>query len=174
MQRVKFRRVALGIAAALFLALLTDRVALYAWGVGVRGFYRSLHQYVESSGTNTSPGISIGDVKWYELPIGEDENGPLSVPFMNSSVRPDYIQRDRYGFTLWYFPPRLAWTTRLLPVYSGDESPRPRSFSPVHYYAYRLSFHGSGKWSKAVVELSRPGVDDRPIPVTARCPEIFP
>ena len=172
MARRKLRRVALGVTLVVFLALLTDRVALYMWGLGVRGFYRSLHQSIDSAFSGSTQSMSITEMRWDEIAFVEGDDGPTDLGFMKSNVRPDFIRRDRHGLSLWYLPPKLAWTTRLYPPYSGAGNP-PRSYRPVEYYQYKLVMYGTGRWAKPVVELYS-GPEQQPIPLTAARPEIFP
>ena len=175
MTRHRARRLGAGIVILILLAFLVDRVALYAWGLGVLRFRRSLHETIESMYARVnakSISISIADLRWDELLFLESESGPTDINFMKSSVRPDCIRMDRNGITIWYLPPGLAWTTRLFPFYSGPGA-RPRSYRPVDHYQYMLTTHGTGKWAKPVVGLYA-GPDRRPVPLTVARPELFP
>jgi hypothetical protein len=171
MARRKVRRVALAFAVVAFAALLTDRVVLYVWGLGVRGFYGSLHRNVDSAFRGGGPTMSLTEIRWDEISFMQGEDGPTDLNFMKSSVRPDCIRMDRHGIRLWYLPPALAWTTRLYPFYSGTGT-RPRSYRPVDHYQYMLVMHGKGG-AKPVVELYA-GPEQTAVPLTAKHPDVFP
>jgi hypothetical protein len=170
MPRSRFRQIVVAVAVAVLLALLTDRIALYTWGLAVRDFHRSLHQSIE--GLSSSASMSLTETSWHELVFVMSEDRPTDLIFLKSRVRPDAIRMDSHGIRLWYLPPALAWTTRVYPFYPGTGK-RPRSYRPVDHYQYMLVFHGKGKWAKPVVELYR-GPEQRPVAVTATRPELFP
>jgi len=116
-------------------AVLTDRIALYAWGCAVIRLYRGF--CVPASGP-----IDASLIGPPMLGFGKEEGGcQLDLLLYGSSVRPDDIRLGplRHGGTdctlrLTFLPPPLAWSTRLFPLGRWGRDKWPSTF----YYAYEL------------------------------------
>ena len=165
MTQRRARWIGIGVLLIFLGAFLVDRVALYAWGLGVLHFRDALHQSIAAAFKPGTRSVSISEISRGEVMFMEAESGPTDIGFMKSSVRPDYIRKDAHGIELWYLPPALAWTTRFYP--------RCPDCRPIDHYQYLLVMHGTGKWGKPVVDLYW-GRDRQPVPVTTTRPEVFP
>lgn len=168
------RRIGIALAVAVLLAILVDRIVLYAWGLGVITFYRTLDQSLALASTSKEVGsitdMTSGDVQLMFQSYPPPER-PMHVGFEHSIVRPDHIRIDSSnGIHLWYLPPVLAWTTRLYPPYGGSGS-RPKSYRPVDYYQYDLVIRMASDTQKPMIELYR---SQQRVPPTTRRPDVFP
>jgi hypothetical protein len=116
-------------------AVVTDRIALYAWGLSVIRLYRGFCVANSGSGLADMPGPMLG--------FGKEEGAGchLDLLMYGSSVRPDDIRLGplRHGGTdctlrLTFLPPPLAWSTRLFPLGRWGRDKWPSTF----YYAYEI------------------------------------
>ncbi len=168
MMRSRARQIGLGVLVVAVVAVLVDRVSLYVWGLGVRSFFRSLDQSAAILASRPASSGSVDQLAWDRVLLVITADGPSGLSFMAASVRPDYIQLERQGVKLWFFPPALAWTTRLFPAESAVAGGL-QGYRPVEHYQYMLVVEGS----RPVVRLFV-GQEHQPVPVTAIRPDIFP
>jgi hypothetical protein len=92
---------------------------------------------------------------------------PTHVSFETSNVRPDHVRIDhRGGIQLWYMPPVLAWSTRILPRYSGS-TPAPPHYRAVDQHMYIVAIEVTSETGLPTARLYR-GLEREPVDIAVK------
>ena len=125
--------------------IIVDRAALYAWQMQVIRFYKTLRTAADGGDANppkTPYGyVSIGLEPLLVMPKRKDDAGVRYVTLRTDTmlVQPSTVTLDGAGgLHLRFLPPRLAWTTWLIPRHDSEHHADPVSLDPRLHYQYRL------------------------------------
>jgi hypothetical protein len=140
-------------------AVVTDRVALYAWGYSVIRLYRTF-----DASLHNPKATRIEDLRPPSFTLDKAKGGScrLDLLMYGSRVLPDGVSvypdgvgsADSCTLKLLFLPPRLAWSTRLFP--SGHFQG-----TSVLYYGYELTFTDGGRSGRAEFRLYRAVYSER-------------
>ena len=152
------KRLLVWASAFVILAVLVDRSTLFIWSFQVIRYYRSLQASLPTA-EQPLPSDSAALAARARLPLSAappDAMWPvrlMEVGIRGCLVNPTSVLVDgRGGLHLTFFPPVLAWSTRLWPpnpnrVYFDDAL-----YQPMHYYQYEIAVLQNGG-APVIVEL---------------------
>ena len=157
--RRRSKIIAAAILAAVVTALGVDRVVLYLWAHQVIELYKSLQTTVAAGG-HTPPNAPFGYVSIGLEPLlvmPKSDRWPiryLTVQTDRVLAQPSAITLDGAGaLHLRFLPPRLAWTTWLIPRRDPGQHADPVGVDPRLNYQYRIDIDQSSP--EVLVTLTR-------------------
>lgn len=176
-----FKGVAIAFLALLVAALIVDRAVLYTWSTSVlRQYQRYRFSALEVAArkgaqrTSPSPEQDIAPPLWSKDMVVEPRprsNPNVLIALEPALARPNLVVVRGYVVSLMYFPPSLAWSTRLWPL-------RPTTygyFRPQEHYGYQIDADFTPSFGPPRFTLFRlDGSERRQLPPHTHTPELFP
>jgi hypothetical protein len=140
----------------------TDRLALYSWQRGVIACYTRMSETVsnESGAERASNGMcaeTAGEPVRIAIESGVYQMPIVEICTDSCWVKPSLVVSDGVGnIGMKYYPPLLAWSTRLYaPEWWGRAQGRTGS-TPVRYYGYEIRLvRGEGQRRVELYRISQ-------------------
>ena len=166
--------------AAIFAALLVDRITLYLWQLQVIRYFHALQRSATSSESKPSSTpfgyVSLGLEPLLVMP--KSSHWPVRYMTLQTDVplaKPSTITVDgEGGLHLRFLPPPFAWTTRIVPRSDPGEHADPVLADPRLYYQYKITIEPIGTEEVAVTLTRGPYHFAEPLSPREQYPLLFP
>jgi len=138
------KRLIVLLAACVVGSLVVDRIALYVWQLQVLRLYHDITTAIQENRATPQAGktgfVAFGTESFLVMP--RDQRWParyVTVRTDRALLNVNSVTVDGAGdLHLRFFPPFLAWTTRLFPRDSYTHHGDPTGLDPRFHYQFKL------------------------------------